>query len=98
MGAGPQHASARLPMDRTHRTVERFRRRFAVVALFGLALWSMGLPVLPGMAFPCHASSLVSALRAFAVREPVLPAHLGHFDEAAWFFLLGHALLILGGR
>lgn len=78
--------------------MERFRRRVAVVALLGLALWSMGWPALPGMAVLCHASSLVSALRAFAVREPFPPAHLGHLDEAAWFFLVGHALLIPGGR
>ena len=98
MGAEPLRSSTRVPMERTHRTVERFRRRFAAIALFGPVFWLAGLPALSGMAFLCHASSLVSALRAFAVREPFLPAHLGHFDEAAWFFLIGHALLVMAGR
>lgn len=97
-GAESLHHAADIPAERTRRTVERFRTRLTTVALLGLAFWSMALPVPSGLAFLCHASSLASALRAFAVREPFLPAHLGHLDEAAWFFLVGHASLTLAGR
>lgn len=71
--------------------------RLAVTAFVGALTWTAGGPAASVTAVLCLGGAAASALRGFATREPFVPPYLGHLDEAAWCFLLGHAVLALGG-
>ena len=80
----------RLRARRSRRTLARFAKTAAMVALMGGASWLVGVPAAATMAALSLGLSLAALFRHLATREPMAPPYLNSLDEAAWFFLIGH--------
>ena len=76
----------------SHATLVRFGRAVAIVAIVGTGAWCLGAAPRIPMAVLCIYRCLVSLLCSLLLGEELAPSHFGRMDEAAWFFLLGHAL------
>lgn len=86
---------ARMRALRSQRTARRFRGRLELLSVLGIWLWLIGFPPVPVVAALCLGLSLAATLQGVARHGANLPPYLDHVDEAAWLFMLGHALRVL---
>lgn len=86
----------RLRARRSRRTLARFVTTAGMVALMGVVSWLIGVPAAATMAALSLGLSLADLFRHLAMRERLAPPYLNSLDEAAWFFLIGHALRVAG--
>lgn len=89
---------ARRHVALSRRTIARFGKKLTGIAIVGGCAWLVGLPTILVLAGFCVGNAALSAIRMLAIRDRGLTPHLGHFDEAVWFLLLGLALRAVAGR
>ena len=75
-------------------TLYRFGKTIAIVATIGAIAWQLGLPARNIMALLCNFSCVLALMFSYVLQERIVPPHLGRIDEAAWLFLISHAVRV----